>query len=202
MRLEAAQSIYPRHPEEAATRPSRRTTAPGPLILRGSPSGASAPQGSLLRMTDLKPAGSTYHPALAQPRSPRRGDVIGEHGGVVADPGQERGFHFRQPLQAEEIQTGHLGDAVAVTRLPARVQHGNVDPAEIEAVARGPDHRADAVAADVKAPQRFGDARRVWQHRADGGVFRHLQAVLLDMRVHHVEECEIGRLAFGQALAE
>src|SRR5438552_7174639 len=178
MRLEAAQSIYPRHPEEAATRPSRRTTAPGPLILRGSPSGASAPQGSLLRMTDLKPAGSTYHPALAQPRSPRRGDVIGEHGGVVADPGQERGFHFRQPLQAEEIQPGHLADAAAVQRLAVSVQHRNVDPAEIEAVTGGPDHRADAVGADIEASQRFADARRIGQRRPGGRLLRHLEAVL------------------------
>jgi len=45
--------IYPRHPEEREARLGRRRPgfAVGPLILRGSPSGASAPLHSHLRMT-------------------------------------------------------------------------------------------------------------------------------------------------------
>jgi hypothetical protein len=45
--------------------------------------------------------------------------MFGEHGGIVADARQEGGIHFRQPLQAEEIQPGDLGDAVAEKRLAA-----------------------------------------------------------------------------------
>src|SRR5688572_2270448 len=67
-------------------------------------------------------------------------DMVGEHGGVVADTRQEGGVHFRQPLQAEEIQPRYAGDAVPVNRFAARIEHGNIDPAEIDAVAGGPDH--------------------------------------------------------------
>src|SRR6266699_1715246 len=49
--LTASQAALSPHPEEAAKRPSRRTTA-RLVILRGSPSGAGAPQGSHLRMTE------------------------------------------------------------------------------------------------------------------------------------------------------
>ena len=52
-------------------------------------------------------------------RNRPRANMIGEHGRIVADAGQEGGIHFRQPLQAEEIQAGHLGDAVAVNRFAA-----------------------------------------------------------------------------------
>src|SRR5260370_29028492 len=62
------------------------------------------------------------------PQSTPDGDVLGEISGVVADPGQERGTHFRQPLQAEEIQAGHVGDTAAVNQLTACVQHRQVAP--------------------------------------------------------------------------
>src|SRR6476660_869177 len=39
-------------------------------------------------------------------------DVPGEVCGVLADAGQERGVHPRQPLQADEVQAWHVGDAV------------------------------------------------------------------------------------------
>ena len=51
----------------------------------------------------------------AQPQSTTRGDVIGEISRIVADAGQERRTHLGQPLQAEEIQAGHLGDAAATS---------------------------------------------------------------------------------------
>ena len=73
-------------------------------------------------------------------------------------------------------------------RLAVRIEHGNLDPAEVEAVAGGPDHRTDAVGADIKLPQRFGDAARIRQHRAGGRIFRHVQGVTFDMGIRHVEE--------------
>src|SRR6478736_9065759 len=74
------------------------------------------------------------------PESPPPENVIGKYHGVVADAGQERGVHLRQPLQAEEIQARHRRDAVAMHRLAFGIGDREIDPAEIDAVAGGPDH--------------------------------------------------------------
>src|SRR4051794_19579392 len=56
-------------------------------------------------------------PAMTEANlSAARGDVVGEHGGVVADARQERGFQRRQPLQAEEIEAGNFADATTMPR--------------------------------------------------------------------------------------
>src|SRR6266850_5742665 len=98
---------------------------------------------------------------MFQPQSSPRGNVVGERSGVLAHSGQERRIQLGQPLQAEKIQSGYVGDAMAVNRLAVPIQHRNVDPAEINAVTRGPDHRADAGGGDTKAPEWFGEAERI-----------------------------------------
>src|SRR6185437_3743063 len=113
-----------------------------------------------------------------------RPDVIGETGGVVADAGQYRRIQSGQPLQAEEIQAGHGGDAVDMKRLAARIQHGNIDPAEVEAITGGPDYRANTGGAEIKPPQRLGETMRVRPHRAGGGVGRHFEAMGFGVGIH------------------
>src|ERR1700676_5479886 len=90
-----------------------------------------------------------------------RGDMIGKIGGVLADAGQQGRVQFGQPLQAEEIHSRHVGDAPDMHRLPLRVQYRNVNPAEVEAIAGGPDDRSDAGGAHVKPPQGLWRAKRI-----------------------------------------
>src|SRR4051812_11057440 len=82
-------------------------------------------------------------------------DVLGEPVGILPDAGQERGVHPRQPLQADEVEARHVGDAVTVDWLSLGVQDRLVDPAEVAAVARAPDHRADAARAKIETAQRI-----------------------------------------------
>src|SRR5580692_9439789 len=95
------------------------------------------------------------------PDAAARGDVVGQYRRVVADAGQERGTHSRQPLQAEEIEPGYFGDAAAVKGLASRIEHGNFNPAEVDAVAGGPDHGRNAGGVEVETPERRSDARRI-----------------------------------------
>src|SRR4051794_8250923 len=92
--------------------------------------------------------------------------------------------------------------AAAVHRLAARIQYRDIDPAEIDAVAGGPDHRTDALLAKVETGQRRGDARRVGQHRTGGRVVGQLEAVSFDIRVHHVEEVHIAGIPVRESFGE
>src|SRR5436309_1475387 len=87
-------------------------------------------------------------------------------------------------------------------RFAAAVQAGNVDPAEIDAVAGGPDHRADVVGVQVEAAQWVADAGRIGQYRAGAGFLRKIQAAAPDVRIDHVEEGGVDEVATGQALGE
>jgi len=61
-----------------------------------------------------------------------------------------------------------------VNRRPAGIQHWNFDPAQVKAITCGPNHRADAGSVKIKAPKRFGQAGRVWQHDPGSWIFRHV----------------------------
>ena len=130
------------------------------------------------------------------------GNVVGEPRRIVADAGQEGGFHPGQPLQADEVQSGHVGDAAAVNWLAAGVQYRHVDPAEVTVIAGRPDHRADAGAAKVQATERFQEAGRIGSHRAGRRLFRHVEAVPRDVCIGHVEEGGKGGIAKGQAVGQ
>src|SRR6185295_12562221 len=129
-------------------------------------------------------------------------DVVGEHGRVFADAGQERGIQFRQPLQAEEIQAGNGCDAVVVNRIAFGVGDGKIDPAEIDAVAGGPDHRGDAFRGEIEPLQRCGDAKRVGNGCPRAGFFGQVQAAPFYIFVHDVEEGDEGEVAVGEALGK
>src|SRR4051812_1623927 len=117
-----------------------------------------------------------------------RDDMIGEHRGIIADAGEKRGIHLRQPRQAEKIQPGYAGDAVVMEGIAVRILHRYVDPAEIDAVTGGPDHRADTGAVEIEALQGFGNARWIGQPCPYLRLFGQIEAAQFDEAVDDVEE--------------
>ena len=70
-------------------------------------------------------------------RAISRGDVLR----VVLHPAQEGGAAGVLPGQAEEVETGHGGDAAAVLDAPVLVEDRRLNEGVIEREAGGPDHR-------------------------------------------------------------
>ena len=128
--------------------------------------------------------------------------MVGEHGRIFADAGQEGGIQFRQPLQAEEIQAGNSRDSVVVDRVAFGIDDGKIDPAEIDAVAGGPDHRGDAFRSEVEPLQGRGDAGRVGKGCPRAGLFGQLQAAAFYILINDIEEGDEGEVAVGEAIGK
>ena len=108
-------------------------------------------------------------------------------------PDRKAEFIFDSHCRPRKYRPGTSVMPPRCTGSPLRIEHGNIDPAEIDAVAGGPDHRADAFSAEVEALQAASVTQGgIGQHRTRGGFFRANRGrAASDMGVQHVEEGRI-----------
>ena len=93
-------------------------------------------------------------------------EVRGELGGVPGGPADEARPAAAQDVEPQHVHAGSTADDAAVVADPAAVvEHGQVDPAVIRAVAGGPDHGADARRAGGRS-RSVGDGMRVGAKRS------------------------------------
>src|SRR5262249_56438516 len=119
-------------------------------------------------------------------------DVLRNTGGVIPDPRQERGVHLGEPWKAQEVDAGHRGNAMLMSWLSDRVQNWQVDPAEVEAVTRSPDHRTQSHIAGVELAQGGGDAGGIGKPGASSWLSRQIHFISLHVIVYHVQERIVG----------
>src|SRR6185369_17892864 len=97
-------------------------------------------------------------------------------------------------------------DAVAMQRVAPGVEYGDVDPAEISAIAGCPDHGVDICGTKVEVADRCGYTRRVRPSGAGRRIIRQAEAFPLHIFVHHVEQERKGGIAlretFGKAAGD
>src|SRR5215208_1586465 len=118
-------------------------------------------------------------------------DMIGQPCRILADSRQERRVHPGQPLQPEEIQARHVGDASAMNRFSRAVDDRQVDPTEITAVAGCPYHRAYPRGPEIEAAQRPRDVRWIRIRCARARLGRHVEALLGNMGIDHIQEARV-----------
>ena len=70
-------------------------------------------------------------------------DHLGEITRIVADAAEATGAPGVQPRQADEIQASALGYAAIMGRQPTPIKDGRLNPAEVTAVPRAPDHSSE-----------------------------------------------------------
>jgi hypothetical protein len=69
--------------------------------------------------------------------------VIDHVAGVSPHLVEQAGAEGVEPVEADQIEPRHLGDAAPVTRVAAFVEQRQVDPAEVEAIAGPVDDAGD-----------------------------------------------------------
>lgn len=87
--------------------------------------------------------------------------------------------------------------AAAVNRHAARVEHGQVDPAEVACIRGGTDDRANAVGHKVQLPNRRSQTIRIGFPLPRLRFERQSQAAVFDMLVRLVEKGGVGSVAKG-----
>ena len=70
---------------------------------------------------------------------------------VLAYAKQDAGLAIVEEVHAQEIEPREPGDAALLHREPPGIQHRQVDPAVIKAVAVGPYHARDPSSLEVKS---------------------------------------------------
>ena len=122
---------------------------------------------------DLRAAGGRR--AGSGVRAYERANPLRDELSVVLDPAEQRRTARVLPGQAEEVQTGQLGDAALVLDLPAGVEDGQLDERVVEPEAGRPD---DGVDGDLGA---VGEGHR--GALGAGGARPHLDALSARPRV-------------------
>ncbi|SUC74120.1 Uncharacterised protein [Pseudomonas aeruginosa] len=130
------------------------------------------------------------------------GDVVGDMARVVPDAPDERGAAPRQPGQADEIHAGFAGHTTLVARLAVAVEGIDLQPAEVDGIAGGPDDAAHPGLGQVQFEDRIGHALRVRQPAARLGLFRQVKAVAGDIGVGGVEQRQVVLVAARQVLRQ
>ena len=108
----------------------------------------------------------------------------------------------REPRQAEEIDA-RLRRYAAVMLWPLCVIEGvDLQPAIVGGVARRPDDGADPGLGQIETEQRVGNAGRIGQKLAGGGLFGQVHAVAGHPRVRGVEQRKVGGIAAADILRQ
>src|SRR5262249_23989130 len=120
----------------------------------------------------------------------------------VADAGHEGGGHPAHPLQAEEIKPADGGDAAALDRRAVAIEDGDIDPAEINAIAGCPDDCVDALGAEIEPADRVGHAEWGRQYGPGGGLFGKIEAAVARVLVGHLKEGRIIEVGLRETVAK
>src|SRR5947209_4763423 len=81
-------------------------------------------------------------------------DLLGDIGGVIPNPADQRGASGVLPGQSEEIQAGGIGHAAAMNDTVVIVEDRRVDPGVIGAEPGGPQYGVRVELAAVAKPDR------------------------------------------------
>ncbi len=117
-------------------------------------------------------------------------------------PDRNEEFSFDSHCRPRKYRPGTDVMPLLWTASPLASMTGTIDPAEIDAVAGGPDHRSDAFRSEVEPLQRCGDAGRVGKGCSRAGFFGQLQAAAFYILVHDIEEGGEGEVAVGEAIGK
>ena len=85
--------------------------------------------------------------------------MVGEVLRVASDAGKQAGLERVHPVQAEEVEPRHLGDAALVERPTVGIEDRDSQPAVVVVVAGRPDDRGDVLAPQVEGLD-LGDCGR------------------------------------------
>ena len=76
--------------------------------------------------------------------------MVGEVLGVAADAGEQAGLEPVHPVQAEEVEPRHLGDAALLERPTMGIEDRDSQPGVVVVGAGRPDDRGDVLAPQVE----------------------------------------------------
>src|ERR1700693_889119 len=111
-----------------------------------------------------------------RPSRPTFDDLAGDHLGVFADAIEDRRLALPHPVDAHEVEAGHLRPAVRLDREPHAVDDWEFHPSIIRPVSARPDHASDSILSDVQLRPGFDSKGRRqikrWRSSSTGSAAR------------------------------